>query len=202
MEKEKVINEILEREWIFFSSANNKGGKADCQSNKLEFIVMRKSQWETFPQHILESYLEDLKVANENGINIVVEKYARMMEYSVPDEYEAIKGFLSEIPKEKKEIADKIVELYLDWEKEVVEKYPKLTSHGRPMYSKDDTPFVTSIETYLRGEVYSYSEKTVKLYYDYIKQCILENRNLAMENIKNIVIQKGFYSLEEAEKSL
>lgn len=200
--KEKIIDEILEREWIFFQMANNKGGKAECQNNREEFTIMRKSQWKTFPFNVLESYLEDIKIAEKNRQNIVVEKYARMMEYSVPDEYKIIKDFLPEITISKKEIADRIVDIYLEWEKEVIDKYPKLTSRGRPLYSQDDTPYSTSIETYLRGELYSYSEKTLILYYRYILDCIDEKRNLAFENIENIVLEKGFSSLGEAEEKL
>ena len=202
MKKEEIINEILEREWNFFTNANNVGGRASCQDNKTEFIIMRKSQWETLPQEILESYLDDLQEAENKRVNIVVEKYARMMEYSSPVEYEAIKHHLHEISQDKKEIADKIVEIYLNWEKEVMDKYPKLSKCGRPLYSTADTLEVTSIETYLRGELYSYSKKTNTLYYQYIKKCVEENKNLALENIRNIVIEKGFESLEEAENSL
>lgn len=202
MKKEEVINEILEREWVFFSAAVNTGGRAECQDNKAEFTVMRKSQWETFPLNVLESYLEDLKEAVSKKVNIVVEKYARMMEYSVPEEYDAIKGFLTEIPEGKRKAADKIVELYLEWEKEAIRRYPKITAQGRPLYSAQDTPETASIETYLRGEIYSYSEKTVQLYYSYIQECIAQDRNLALENIENIVMKKGFGSMEEAEESL
>ena len=202
MNKEEIIVEILEREWIFFQMANNKGGRAGCQDNREEFIIMRKSQWETFPLNILESYLEDLKNAKEKRQNIVVEKYARMMEYSVPSEYEMIKDFLPKISFKKKETVDEIVKIYLNWEKDVIKKYPKLTSNARPLYSKDDTPDSASIETYLRGELYSYSEKTLNLYYEYINECIRKNKNLALENIKNIVLKKGFLSLGEAEESL
>ena len=202
MKKEELINEILEREWNFFTNASNVGGRASCQDNKTEFVIMRKSQWETLPQEILESYLDDLQEAENKRVNIVVEKYARMMEYSSPVEYAAIKRHLQEISYEKKEIANKIVEIYLNWEKEVMDKYPKISGKGRPLYSKSDTLETTSIETYLRGELYSYSKKTNELYYQYIKKCVEENKNLALENIRNIVIKKGFESLEEAENFL
>ena len=68
------------------------------------------------------------------------------------------------------------------------------------MYSESDTPEYTSIETYLRGELFSYSEKTLQLYYDYVKNCKNENKNLAEMNLGNIVRHKGYKSLEEAEK--
>ena len=43
MEKEKIINKILEKEWKYFSNLNNIGGRADCQDNREDFIIMRNS---------------------------------------------------------------------------------------------------------------------------------------------------------------
>ena len=79
-------------------------------------------------------------------------------------------------------------------------KYPVITDKGRKLHSESDTPEYTSIETYLRGELFSYSEKTLQLYYDYVKNCKNENKNLAEMNLENIVRHKGYKSLEEAEK--
>lgn len=200
--KIKIIKEILEREWQFFQSAQNTGGRAECQDNKEEFLIMRKSQWKTFPLNVLKSYLEDLKEAEKNKSNLVVEKYARMMKYSAPEEYEKIKGFFSEILPEKRETVNQIVKIYLNWEKELMEKYPKLTSKGRVLNSKDDTPEHTSIETYLKGELLSYSFETVTMYLMYIKECIQKNINLAELNIENIIKEKGYTSLEEAESKI
>lgn len=38
MKKEKIIEEILEKEWKYFSNLNNIGGRADCQDNREDFI--------------------------------------------------------------------------------------------------------------------------------------------------------------------
>lgn len=201
-EKSEIIKEILEMEWVFFQAAQNTGGRAECQDNREEFLIMRRSQWKTFPLSILKNYLEDLRDAEKNKANPIVEKYARMMEYSVPEEYERIKGFLGEISHEKKEAVNQIVEIYLNWEKDLVEKYPKLTGRGRPLYSKNDTPEHTSIETYLKGELFSYSFRTVTMYLMYIKECVRKNINLAELNIENIVKEKGYTSLEDAESKI
>ena len=40
MEKEKLIEKILEKEWAYFSKLNNIGGKAACQDNREDFIVI------------------------------------------------------------------------------------------------------------------------------------------------------------------
>jgi len=200
--KESFIRQILKREWEFFQNVHHTEGRAECQNNPQEFEIMRRSQWETLPDEILESYLEDLILAKHRGENIVQDKYARMMKYSVPKEYEIIKDYLPEISPAKEELVQKIVEIYLHWEEEIIQKYPKVTAKGRPLHSEFDTPNHTSIETYLKGELSSYSVKTLKLYYEYIQSCVTNNVNLAENNLENIVLEKGYKTIDEAEKSL
>ena len=121
---------------------------------------------------------------------------------SAEKEYEIIKDYLPEISPEKEELVQKIVEIYLHWEEEIIQKYPKVTAKGRPLHSEFDTPNHTSIETYLKGELSSYSVKTLKLYYEYIQSCVTNNVNLAENNLENIVLEKGYKTIDEAEKSL
>ena len=187
---------------MFFQMVHHTEGRAECQNNPDEFVVMRKSQWETMPINILRSYLEDLILAKHKEINIVGEKYARMMEFSAPDEYAQIKDFITPISQEKKDLVNKIVEIYLKWEEEMIEKYPKLASRARPLHSKDDTPNYVSIETYLKGELSSYSVKTLKLYFEYIQESSNQGINLAKKNLENIAKMKGYESLEDVEKTL
>ena len=104
--KESFIRQILKREWEFFQNVHHTEGRAECQDNPQEFEIMRRSQWETLPDEILESYLEDLILAKHRGENIVQDKYARMMEFSAPAEFELIKSYLPEISLEKKEIIE------------------------------------------------------------------------------------------------
>ena len=198
--KQNTVSKIIAREWEFFQSVHNTGGRASCQDNYEEFNIMRSSQWAIFSLPVLRSYLDDLILAGHRDRNPVMEKYAYMMKYSAPEEYEGIKEFLPAISEPKREIAEKIIKIYLEWEIEIMEKYPEITNKGRKLYSESDTPEYTSIETYLRGELLSYSEKTLQLYYDYIKNCKFENKNLAEKNLENIVKHKGYKSLEEAEK--
>ena len=160
---------------------------------------MRNSQWKIFSLPILQSYLDDLILAKHRNRNPVMEKYAYMMKYSAPKEYEEIESFLPVISERKRETAEKIIKIYLKWEAETMRKYPVITDKGRKLYSESDTPEYTSIETYLRGELFSYSEKTLQLYYDYVKECKNENKNLAEINLENIVRKKGYNSLEDAE---
>ena len=195
MEKEKIINEILEKEWKYFSNLNNIGGRADCQDNREDFIIMRKSQWETFNEETLLSYLEDLNSKN----NLLFQKYAQMMKYNSPEEYEKIKDILEKPSEEKTDLVNKIMFIYMEWEKEFFERYPIFSSMGRPLYSSEDNNIETSIETYLRGELLSYSEKTLSLYLDYIIDNKEKNINLAIKNMDNLAKMQGFNNSEDVE---
>ena len=196
MEKEKIINKILEKEWKYFSNLNNIGGRADCQDNREDFIIMRKSQWETFNKETLLSYLEDLNSKN----NPLFQKYAQMMKYNSPEEYEKIKDILEKVSEEKTDVVNKIMFIYMEWEKEFFERYPIFSSMGRPLYSSKDNDIETSIETYLRGELLSYSEKTLKLYLDYIIVNKEKNMNLAIKNMDNLAKMQGFNDSDDVEE--
>ena len=195
MEKEKIINEILEKEWKYFSNLNNIGGRADCQDNREDFIIMRKSQWETFNEETLLSYLEDLNSKN----NLLFQKYAQMMKYNSPEEYEKIKDILEKPSEEKTDLVNKIMFIYMEWEKEFFERYPIFSSMGRPLYSSEDDNIETSIETYLRGELLSYSEKTLSLYLDYIIDNKEKGMGLAIKNMDNLAKMQGFNNSEDVE---
>ena len=196
MEKEKIIKKILEKEWKYFSNLNNIGGRADCQDNREDFIIMRKSQWETFNEETLLSYLEDLNSKN----NPLFQKYAQMMKYNSPEEYEKIKDILEKASDEKTDLVNKIMFIYMEWEKEFFERYPIFSSMGRPLYSSEDDNIETSIETYLRGELLSYSEKTLKLYLNYVIDNKEKNINLAIKNMDNLARMQGFNDSDEVEE--
>ncbi len=195
MEKEKLIDEILEKEWNYFSNLNNIGGRADCQDNREDFIIMRKAQWLTFNEETLLSYLEDLNSKN----NPLFQKYGQMMKYNSPKEYEKIKNLLEQPSSQKLDLLEKIIEIYMKWEEEFFKAYPIFSSMGRPLYSKQDDDEDTSIETYLRGELLSYSEKTLALYLKYILEMKNKNINLAVKNMDNLASMQGFENSQDVE---
>lgn len=195
MIKTELIEKILEKEWAYFSNLNNIGGRASCQDNKEEFIIMRKAQWLTFDEETLKSYWEDLNSSR----NPLFEKYARMMKYTNPSEYEERSYILENITPEKESLVNKIMYIYMEWEKEFFLKFPIYASMGRVLYSFQDNDEETSIETYLRGELYSYSEKTLCLYLNYVDKMYKEGKNLAIENMDNIAKFQGFNNCDEVE---
>ena len=72
-------------------------------------------------------------------------------------------------------------------------------SHGR---NRSDSLYETSFETYLWGELATYSLDTVKLYHVYIQQLEAQGENLCEMILQNTVQQLGYASLTEAEVKL
>ena len=198
----ELIQKIVDLEWEMFSTVSNEGGKASCQSRPATFEIMRKSQILTWSVEIMESYLKDLTRAKAAGRNLCTEKYAYMMESTDPGQFEKLRPFLPPVEDEKQHLIQEIVAVNLDWERSVDQKYEKVRSRGRPLTKEHDTPFFTSVETSMTGELESYSLNTVRLLHAYTLLCKEEGRNLANENLANIVAAYGFDSVSDVEELL
>ena len=94
MNKDELIDAIVQIEWPMFAGVNNEGGKAACQMDLATFRIMRISQYSAWGEELLESCLADLRAAQNQGRNLMTEKYARMMKTTFPDEYPAIEKSL------------------------------------------------------------------------------------------------------------
>ncbi|MBR5740042.1 MAG: DUF4125 family protein, partial [Firmicutes bacterium] len=81
-------------------------------------------------------------------------------------------------------------------------KYPKYSGGGRPIHTSEDRPWETSSETYLRGELSTYSDDTFRLYREMVLRRHAEGENLVERIASAQVKQYGYQSLEEVEKSL
>jgi hypothetical protein len=200
--KKDSINQIIEIEWNMFENVSNIGDKASCQKDPETFKIMRSSQFSSWSDDVLKSYLNDLISAREKGRNLMTEKYARMMEFTSPEEYKNIAQFLPAINKKNLELINEIVRDILEWENELSRKFPYIKSRGRPAHSSGDSQYTTSIETYLRGELATYSFNTLILYRNDIKQNKLDNINASAISLLNMVKSYGWKSLEEANESL
>ena len=200
--KEELIAKIVATEWTMFQNVTNVGGRAACQDNFETFNIMRSSQASAWSEAALASYLEDLTEAQEIGRNLLTEKYARMMEFSAPQEYMRIQNHLPPLDQETRSLIEWIVQSNLVWEEELNAKFPHIRRRGRPASSSADAPHVTSIETYLRGELATYSPRTLALYYQNILEQKAANINGA-ELVLAITMQRyGFRSLEAANAAM
>jgi hypothetical protein len=200
--KEDLINDIINTEWRMFINVPNIGGKAACQQDYRAFEINRSSQATSWSVATLKSYLNDLTKAAKSGRNLLTEKYARMMQSTSPSEYADIEHLIPHLESETLALIDKIVQIILEWEEVLSKKYPYIIGRGRPLHSSDDTPFVTSVETYLRGELGTYSLKTLTMYYENILQQKSENVNGSEVILHYMMKQYGYDSLEEANEKL
>lgn len=197
IDRENLIEEIVQMEWEAFDKVENKGGRADCQDDYGTFYIMRKSQYMTWNKELLLSFLKDLKAAKEVGWNMISEKYARMMESTFKEEYEKLKDKLPFVSDEKKTLVEQIVKIQVDWMESFAEEYPNVAKNARVIHTSEDTYFSTSYETYLRGELLTYSDETLKLYGQFIVSLAKENQNLAKMIMENTSKLYGYSSLME-----
>jgi hypothetical protein len=202
MTKEEIIAKIIAIEWKMFQDVPNIGGTAPCQEERHTFEIMRLSQATSWSAAALESYLDDLTEALKQQRNLMTEKYARMMQSTSPAEYAHIEHLVPPVSSEALSLIEEIAVIVLDWEEELFRKYPFVLRQGRPIRSSSDTLFVTSLETYLKGELATFSLKTLKLYHEHLVKEQSENINGSEITLAETIKQYGFHSLEEANEKL
>lgn len=198
----RLIGEIVRHEWRQFDGVKNEGGRADCQDDWQTFEIMRSSQFLVWEEPVLRSYLRDLEAAEAAGWNLLTEKYARMMASTAPAEYAALADRLPPRSAERLSLQEEVVAIHVGWNEAMAAKYPAYARGGRPIRTAEDTPWSTSSETYLRGELGTYSDETFRLYRGMILRRRDAGENLVEQIARNQVRRYGYASLEEAERSL
>lgn len=196
-DKEYLIESIIALEWEAFDKVENQGGRADCQDDYGTFYVMRKSQYLTWDCEMLKSFLEDLERAKNRGWNLITEKYARMMESTCKEEYEQIKNMLPSVSETQKKIVEEIVKIQVGFMEEFAMEYPNMAKNARVIHSSEDTYFRTSYETYLRGELLTYSDKTLQLYGRFVVSKAQKGENLAREIMENTAKMYGYQDMKD-----
>lgn len=200
--KEQLIDEIVKYEWTEFDQVQNEGGRANCQDDWNTFSIMRKSQYMTWPKEMLSEYLWHINDSLKKGRNLITEKYGRMMESTAPEEYEKIKAAFPVLSEKRKAIMETIIKIQVEWMEEFAKQYPKMAGNARLIHTYEDTPYSTSYETYLRGELGTYSEELMSLYGQFIVSLSKENKNLAYLTMENTAKLYGYSGVEDAEKRL
>lgn len=61
---------------------------------------------------------------------------------------------------------------------------------------------MTSFETYLRGELLTYSQSTLNLYAEHVKRQHAQGVNMSVQIMENTAMMYGYSSAVEAEASL
>lgn len=186
-EKIILIERILEIELGMFLSVPTTH-RYSCQEDPEGFRVHRRAQFAAWSAPTLESYLMDLLRARDTDCNLVALKYA-LMDDLVPRE-----NFSPCI--------NLIVDLALEGQRRFIADFPCLMRGGRPLSKEEDVPGLTSFETYLRGELETYSERTLELLYGDILALQESGSNLSEATYRNLAGQLGFESLESLEETL
>jgi hypothetical protein len=203
MDREQLISGIIALEWAMFQNTQNVGGRADCQDDWKTFEIMRASQAKIWADETLESYLRDLELAVERGENLIAYKYGYMMEHTYPEEYEQIKGMLPAPSPLKLSLVEEICAIHGGWTVEAHSKYPKLAARGRPISQEAAKGGRwAAIDSYLRGELLTYSERTLRLCLRDTKKAYEKGENLTLAILKNTAAAYGYGSLEALESAL
>jgi len=184
-EKENLIDNILELELDMFLKVRSRY-PVSCQQNPGAFRFHRGAQFSVWSEETLQSYLDDLLQAKQQGHNLMTLKYARMEDLIPP---------LNANP-----IIDEIVDMELEAQRKMFSRYPNILGRGRPL--EDDGLGVTSFTTYLRGELETYSERTLRLLHRDIQQSRDRGENWAEQIYTNLVRDLGYNSLDEVEEAL
>ena len=199
---QKLAEEITKLEWDQFQLTENEDGRANCQGNWPTFRIMRMSQFLAWPLDLQESYKQDLERANSDGRNLITEKYARMMESTAPEIFErTIKPYIKPILEPRKSAQEQIISVQVEWASDFRNRYPHLGLAMRVLKTSEDTAENTSFETYLRGELSTYSDVTFAKYQRFVNNLRAENLNLTQMIIANTVRMYGYDSLEAAERA-
>ena len=83
---------------------------------------------------------------------------------------------------------------------EFASKYPAMGERARRIRTADDSAYDTSYETYLRGELGTYSDKMLELYARFIVGLSGAGKNLAYETMQITAKLYGYETIEDAEK--
>jgi hypothetical protein len=186
-DKAGIIEKILSVELEMFLNVPS-AGKSSCQEYPESFKTHRRAHFFPWSKDTLESYLQDLRTALASGTNLMTLKYARM-DNLIP-------------PLNTNPLIGKIVEIQCAWQRDVLLKYPGIMGGGRPLSSADDSSSMTSFETYLRGEIETYSDTTLKLLYRDMLHKQAQGISMSREVYEYLVREKGYSSMEDAEKQI
>ena len=195
------IAAIVDEEWRQFQQVQNEGGRASCQDDRDTFVLMRTSQFTPWAEEVLASYQQDLKWAGEQGWNLLTEKYARMMEHTAPQQYARLADRLPERSAERLQLQELLISIMMRWTREVERRCPHLMGRGRNLSSEQDGPWNVSSETYLRGELGTYSDETLRLYAQMVLELLSQGKNLVEQNMTCMARGYGYRGLEDAENA-
>ena len=186
-ENDRIIEAIQEIELAMFLTVNPTP-TSSCQEYPESFKMHRRAQFAPWSLETLTSSLDDLHAAQDSGKNLMRLKYARM---------QGLILCLNANP-----LIDEIVRLKIDWQKEMFRRYPAVMSGARPLADAGEVAQMTSFETYARGELETYSDRTLELLHADMLARRERGSNWSEEVYEALVQESGYPSLAEADRRL
>lgn len=186
--RKELILEILDRERAMFLDVSARE-PVSCQQDPEGFRLNRGAQFSVWSEDALVSYREDLRRAATQGKNLMTLKYARMERL--------IQGLHDDILVQ--DLIDRIVAIQVEWQKEMMVKYPCLMRRGRPLDEGEAENGTTSFVNYLRSELETYSGETLTLLHRDVTESRKRGRNMTEAIYLHMVRGLGYGSIEEAE---
>ena len=196
------IDDLIAREWRAFDTVKNEGGRANCQDDFETFEIMRKSQFLSWDAATLACYHADLQRASVVGRNLIQEKYARMMASTAPEQYATFAHTLPVLTDWQKTTIERIVSQQLAWRLDFAKTHPHMSDQARVIRTSEDRAYATSFETYLRGELGTYSEPTLRAYAAMVAAYVARGDNLTTATMHHIALLYGYTDLAAAEHQL
>ena len=196
----RSVAELILKEWNQFQQVRNEGGRASCQNHMKEFVMNRLAQFLTWDDAMRESYYEDLTEAESVGWNLLTEKYARMMRYTAPAQYAALCEPPAGDLRAERASGGKNRGDPAEVAGGLCAPLPQGGPRVRPTDHSADADYVTSFETYLRCELYTYSERTLRAYLSHAEELARRGGNMTIQNLEYMAKLYGFSSLQEMEE--
>lgn len=185
MNKQEIIENILNIEWNMFQQVKS-AIPAPCQLLPEVFRRIRGSVYETWPEEALQSCLLDFEKAQQDGRNLLTEKYAQMDDLIAPTQ--------------RNPLIDIIVAIETHWQEEIRRNYPAL--YNRVCRSTNPFNDGRNFSVYLRSELQTYSDRTIDFYYQGVSKALENNDNLALKSLEALVKKGGYRDLNHAEEDL
>ena len=201
-ENTSIIDEIIDLEWNMFAAVQSIDGQTKCQRQPETFNLQRRSQYLTWPDVLLCCYRDDLRVARDEGRNLMTEKYARMMERTDPENFATLAGLLPPVDEEAFALAGEAADLLTRWEAETRKRFPFIVSYGRDLSQDAISQQGTSFETYLQAELLTYSPRTLRLYVRHLQRLADEQKNASELVYTELVKLYGYGSLAQANAAM
>ena len=185
--KQEVIEQILALELKMFLAVPTTH-KYSCQENPEGFKLHRRAQFAAWSRATLESYLNDLHQAEKDGQNLLTVKYARMENMLPRCNFSTL--------------IETVGDMIMEEQRVFISNYPYLMLRGRPLNEQESQPGLTSFETYLKGELETYSEETLELLHRDILALKENGASFSEKIYQYLAVEWGFESLEKLEKTL